>query len=153
MTIIRANISHLASIEAITQKTIASIYPKYYPMGAVRHFQAHHHSAQIAKDIALGNVYLFLENDTPLGTISIIDNEITRFFILPEKQHRGIGKLLLAFAERLIFNKGSNVTLDTSLPAQAFYFKNGYQVTGFKQVITDNQDVLCYVTMRKISQR
>lgn len=153
MTITQATISNLASIEEITQKTIRSIYPKYYPMGAVRHFQAHHHSAKITDDIVSGNVYLFLENDTPVGTVSIIHNEITRLFILPEKQHRGIGKQLLTFAEEIILGQDNTITLDTSLPAQAFYFKNGYEVTAFNQILTDNQDVLCYATMAKKSKK
>ena len=46
------------TVKTITQTTIQSVYPQYYPAGAVRFFAEHHSDDRIMKDILAGKVYL-----------------------------------------------------------------------------------------------
>ncbi len=45
-------------IKNITQTTIWSVYPKYYPSGAVHFFSDHHSDGRIKADIDAGKVFL-----------------------------------------------------------------------------------------------
>lgn len=64
MKIVQAEIPDFESVRRIVQTTIWSVYPRYYPSGAVVFFARHHSDESSAADIA-------------------------RLFVLPEHQHRG----------------------------------------------------------------
>jgi hypothetical protein len=46
------------SIRNITKTTIWSVYPKYYPSGAVQFFSNHHSDDRIKADINAGKIFL-----------------------------------------------------------------------------------------------
>ena len=59
------------------------------------------------------------------------DGEIQLCYLVPEAQHRGIGKLLLRTLEAEAVRWGlDKVFLTSSLTAKAFYERNGYARTG-----------------------
>ena len=51
MKIIPATPADFEAVRKITQETIRTVYPRYYPAGAVEFFLAHHNDAAIMKDI------------------------------------------------------------------------------------------------------
>lgn len=149
MNIVKASACDLEIVKRITTQTITSIYPHYYPYGAVEFFLIHHNDNNIQSDIENGRVYLCCDNGKSLGTVTIKDNEICRLFVLPDCQGNGYGRELLQFAERTISQNHNTIILDASLPAKAIYLKRGYIPTEFHSIKTDNGDFLCYDVMVK----
>ena len=153
MTIIPATPAHLDTVETITRQTIAAIYPRYYPAGAVAFFQAHHSRERIRQDIEEGRVYLAMDGDTPVGTVTLQGNEIGRLFVLPQHQGKGAGRLLMRFAEETLFACHDAIVLHASLPAKRIYRKNGYREEAYHIIETENGDYLCFDEMRKTKDR
>lgn len=149
LTIQIAAACHCDTVEEITRQTIAAVYPRYYPAGAVAFFQAHHSRERIRQDVEAGRVFLAIEGDVPVGTVTIHGNEMGRLFVLPQYQGRGAGRLLMHFAEERIFQTYAEVQLDASLPAKRIYRKLGYQEISYHIIETENGDYLCYDRMRK----
>ena len=150
MGIIKASTSDLEIVKHITAETIKSIYPYYYPCGAVDFFLSHHNDKNIENDIENGNIYLCYNNDNEaVGTVTVKENEICRLFVLPDHQGNGYGRELLTFAEKTISENHSTIILDASLPAKAIYLKRGYISTEFHTIKTENGDYLCYDLMIK----
>lgn len=147
--IIKASIEQFKEVKKITQDTIAGIYPKYYPTGAVDFFKKHHNDESIRMDLQAGLVYLLVENDEYVGTVTVKGNEICRLFVLPKFQHKGYGQELLDFAEEKVGATYDVVMIDASLPAKKIYKLRGYSEIEYHQIISDNRDVLCYDFMKK----
>ena len=147
MIIRKASINDLQKVIYITQTTIRTVYPRYYPSGAVQYFCDHHSDDRIHLDIVSGIVYL-LENDTDVvGTVTINGNRINRLFVLPQFQHKGYGRAMLDFAEKMVLKHSDTVMIDASFPAKQIYRKRGYQETEYHMIQTDNGDYLCYDVM------
>ena len=153
MNIIPATPAHLDTVETITRQTIAAIYPRYYPAGAVAFFQTHHSRERIRQDIEEGRVYLAMDGDTPVGTVTLQGNEIGRLFVKPEHQGKGAGRLLMRFAEETLFACHDAIVLHASLPAKRIYRKNGYREVAYHIIETENGDFLCFDEMRKAKDR
>ncbi|MBR3311660.1 MAG: GNAT family N-acetyltransferase [Solobacterium sp.] len=137
------------TVKTITQTTILSVYPKYYPAGAVRFFSEHHSDEKILNDILAGKVYLLETEGGTAGTVTISGNEINRLFVLPGYQGRGYGSQLMDFAEQMIRRESDTVILDASLPAKKMYLQRGYRNTAYQTIETDNGDYLCYDVMER----
>lgn len=84
MSIIKAEQIHLNTVTEITHSTIKTIYPHYYPKGAVEFFLEHHSKLNISKDIDMNKVYLCFDDNNFVGTVTVKANEILRLFVLPE---------------------------------------------------------------------
>jgi hypothetical protein len=85
-----------------------------------------------------------------IGTGTLYNNEIKRFFILPEYQDKGYGKRLLIELEKNIdINKYDEIILDSSLGAVEFYKKNKYVYKNYKTIDLSNGSYLCYIEMIK----
>ncbi len=153
MKIRQAQIFDFSSVKDITKTTIETIYPKYYPNGAVQFFLAHHSDNNIMRDIKDGKVYLLEDQDKVIGTITICQNEINRFFVRSEYQHKGYGKILIDFAEKMILQNFTKITLAASFPAKKMYKKRGYFDVEYNMIETENGDYLCYDVMCKKSTK
>ncbi len=153
MIIKKAVHTDLYIIRSITLETINAIYPRYYPTGAVNFFIAHHSAENIAADIALGNVFIMLAGENPVGTVTIKSNEILRLFVLPEHQRNGYGRALLEFSEKKILENYQTISLSASLPAKEIYLKRGYKETESHAILTENGDYLCYDVMEKVASQ
>ena len=149
MNITSAKISDTKAVKTITEQTINSVYPKYYPKGAVDFFLSHHNQNNIKNDIEKGIVYILYEGDNAVGTLTLRDNEICRLFVLPEYQGKGYGSRLLDFAEKKIAENYSKIIIDASLPAKPIYMKRGFVFTEYHIIKTENGDFLCYDVMEK----
>ena len=136
-------------VKEITHKTIENIYPHYYARGAVDFFLQHHNEQNIMRDIHNGCVYLLVKEETPVGTVTIVGNEINRLFVLPAYQGCGYGRELLDFAERKVAEDYDEIVLDVSLPAKAIYLKRGFKEVGYNRIPTGNGDYLCFDVMKK----
>lgn len=137
------------SIRNITKTTIWSVYPKYYPSGAVQFFSNHHSDDRIIADINAGKIFLLEVDGIDVGTVTVADNEINRLFVLPDFQRKGYGRELMDFVEEIIRKKHEYIILDASLPAKQIYLKRGYVTTKYNMIETENGDYLCYDVMEK----
>ena len=148
MEIVTAHKGDLEIVREITRTTIESIYPGYYPSGAVEFFLLHHSDEHILADISDSKVFILYEDGVPVGTVTVSANNINRLFVLPEFQHRGYGKILLDFAEKIILESYECVQIDASFPAKRLYLRRGYKEIEYNIIETDNGDHLCYDVMR-----
>lgn len=134
---------------AIAEETIKSIYPRYYPAGAVRFFLELHCEESIKAAREKEEIYLAAAGDELVGTGTIRRNEICRLFILPQYQGQGYGSRLMDMMEEKVFGRYPAVHIDASFPAESMYLKRGYQITAYEKIETENGDFLCYHTMEK----
>lgn len=149
MKIVKATLQDAKALAAICSKAILEIYPRWYPQGAVSFFLDFHSEENIAKDIQAGKVFICIEDETAVATITVSGNELHRLFVLPQRRGRGYGTALLDFAERLVFEEHAAAKLESSMPAYALYLKRGYAATGFYSEQTASGDFLCWFTMEK----
>ena len=150
MKIIRATDADFETVRQITQDTIRTVYPHYYPEGAAAFFLAHHNDAAIEQDIRKSRVFLCIsDSGEAAGTVTIHDNEIGRLFVLPEFQGNGFGRALLDFAEQEIARNYEFAVLDVSFSAKAIYLKRGYEAVSWHVIETENGDFLCFDEMRR----
>ena len=89
MKYIRATKECKKDIYQLVQKTITTIYPKYYPKEVVDFFCELHSEENIERDIEEGNVGVLLCNENIVGTGSYKDNHITRIYVSPDYQKIG----------------------------------------------------------------
>ena len=135
----------------IVHETIENVYPKYYPRSAVDFFHKHHSKGNMEKQLLEEFTLVFFQNNKPIGTGALNENEIKRFFILPDYQSKGYGKKLLKELEKNIDrNKFYKLVLDSSLGAVKFYLKNDYLYKNYKIIDLSDGSYLCYLKMEKI---
>ncbi|MFT8352132.1 GNAT family N-acetyltransferase [Clostridium saccharoperbutylacetonicum] len=139
----------LNNIKNIAHETIQTIYPHYYPNGAVDFFIQHHSAENISADIDSGKVSILEIDKKAVGTVTINDIEICRLFVLPHYQGKGYGKALIDFSENYISKNSKKVQLDASLPAKEIYLKRGYKEIESHSILTQNGDYLYYDVMEK----
>ena len=150
MKIIPATPADFETVREITQETIRTVYPRYYPAGAVEFFLAHHNDASIERDIRKNIVFLCISDSCDaVGTVTVSGNEIGRLFVLPDCQGMGYGRALLDFAEQEIARKYEFAVLDVSFSAKAIYLKRGYEAVNWHVIETENGDFLCFDEMRR----
>ena len=95
-------------------------------------------------------VLVLIKNNILIGTATLAKNEIKRFFILPEYQGKGYGKILLNEIEKNIKEDIYNeIVLDSSLGAVLFYKKNDYVFKNYKAIKLSDGNFLCYLKMGK----
>ncbi|MCI8292052.1 MAG: GNAT family N-acetyltransferase [Hespellia sp.] len=80
-------------VAKIVERTIKTIYPHYYPSGAVQFFLDLHEEQRIREATVEEEIYFAVIQGEVVGTGSIRKNEICRLFILPEYQKNGYGRL------------------------------------------------------------
>ena len=71
MKIVLAHIEDFEIVREITQTTIKSIYPGYYPAGAVEFFLTHHSDERISADISDSKVFILYDDREPVGTVTV----------------------------------------------------------------------------------
>ncbi len=124
MNIKKADINDFNAVKNITLNTINSVYPHYYPEGAVDFFISHHNDENIENDIKTECIYLIYDDKSiPVGTVTIKGNEINRLFVLENHQKKGFGRALLDFAENFISKHYNEIIISASLPAKGIYLK------------------------------
>lgn len=153
MEIWKAKPENLETITAIVQQTIQQIYPRYYPDGVVRFFSELHQAEHVMADIEKGCVWMLQVDNQIVGTGTLVENHITRVFVLPEYQGTGYGSRIMEALEKLAAEEYRTVCLDASLPAAAFYAGRGYGTVNHGAVETGQNQVLIYEIMNKELQK
>jgi len=131
----------------IVHQTIRSVYPAYYPAGAVEFFLNYHSPEAVGGAIARGEVYLFEEGGRFAATGSASGGYLSR--VLPERQGAGRGGRIMDFLEALAFRDHPEARLDASLPAVGLYLKRGYRIAAYRREPAPRGHFLCCFDMRK----
>ena len=128
MEIIEYKENYFEDIYNVVHNTIEKIYPEYYPRKAVDFFHKYHSKENMLEKLQYEFTKIIIKNKIIIGTGSVKDNEIGRFFILPEYQNKGYGKILLKELEdKIIQNNYEKIILSSSLGAVFFYKNCGYK--------------------------
>lgn len=149
MEYMKANETHIDTVFQLVQKTIKTIYPKYYPKEVVDFFCQLHNRKNIATDIKNGGVGILLDDMQIVGTGSCKENHITRVYVLPKLQGQGYGSYIMQTLENEIAKKYDRVYLDASLPASKLYEHRGYNTISHETWTVENDVVLVYEVMEK----
>ena len=152
MRIIGTTVEEAEQIYNLVQRTIRTVYPKYYPKEVVDFFCKLHSKESIAKDIKNGCVVTLQEENSKghlLGTGSYKENHITRVYVAPAYQGKGYGSYIMQRLEEEIGQKYDVVCLDASLPACQMYEKRGYRTVKHEKWPVENGVVLVYEIMEK----
>lgn len=119
----------LSSLQEVIYRTIDTCYPEHYPLRAVRFFKEYHNKKNILGRSRKGRVLVVGTAHKIIGTGSIVGNEISGVFILPEYQKHGHGKDIMHELEEIGRKNGnSKVELSISLPSADFYRRRGYEI-------------------------
>ena len=116
-------------IYELVQKTVKTIYPRYYLPEIVDMFCEYHSIEKIEEDIANGRTYKLIIDNLLIGSGTIKDNHINRVYVLPEYQNKGYGSYLMSKLEMIIAKIYATASIDASLPACRLYEKLGYKTT------------------------
>ena len=88
--------------------------------------------------------FMLIEDDEPIGIVSVKDDLIEDLYILPQKQRMGYGTKLLQFAMEQCTGTPSLWILENNSNAKRLYHKMGFRETGRKNAITDGLDEIEY---------
>lgn len=149
MTYELAVMENLQDIHDVVQRTIKTIYPQYYPAEVVAFFCGLHSKEAIEKDIGNVSVGIVKADGKIVATGCFEGNHITRVYVLPEYQKKGIGTLIMKTLETRIGETYDSVYLDASLPAAALYEKRGFHTVKHERYPVENEVVLVYEIMEK----
>ena len=106
----------------------------------------------IQDDVDRGAWWVCVDGEDVLGVGTLATAEITGLFVHADHLREGIGRLLLNHMEAQILSRGeTEVQLDSTLTAEAFYRRMGYREIGRKR---DGVPQLDVISMRKtLSER
>lgn len=128
----------------VVQRTIKTVYPKYYPAEVVDFFCGLHNTGAIAEDIANGSVGILRADGSIVATGCFRDKHITRVYVLPDYQKKGLGTLIIKNIEGQIGEGHDTIYLDASLPAVQLYEKLGFRTVKHERYPVENGAVLVY---------
>ena len=149
MKLIPAKMEHVFAIYELVQETIKEVYSKYYAPGVVEFFCNHHAVQKIIDDVTNGRTYVVVEDYEVMGTGTIDENHITRVFVKPKHQNKGIGTMIFEAFEKIIFENFDTIQLDSSLAAINMYIKRGYKPICHETTDCENGSILVYEVMEK----
>lgn len=133
----------------LVQRTIRAVYPRYYPQAVVASFCALHSRDAIAADVAAGREGVVLVDGYVAGTGCRDGNHITRVYVAPAFQGRGVGSFIMQRLEGEIAHEHASAVLDASLPAVGLYERRGYRTLRHERFPVEDGAVLVYAVMEK----
>lgn len=150
MKIRQANLSDAHSLKELSKHAISACYTSFMGEEMVNGYLSSGASDdEIDKHI--GNTFVAEDDsESVIGYVVIIDDLIHIMMVSPAQQRKGIGAMLLSFAEAEILSNHLKPTLETfesNTQAMNFYLKNGWTISrkesepdfGFVRVFFDKE--------------
>lgn len=134
MKIVKATFSDAEKIYNTVKETVEKVYTECYNKEAADFFMHIHSLENIENDIKKFSVYMVCADGKIIGTGTCKKDYITRVYILPEFEHKGIGTELMEKLENEIRTDYDCVYVDPSVVAVPFYEKRGYCITQHEEV-------------------
>lgn len=146
----RYNEEDLQSVYQLIQNTIDISYCGAYPAEAVEFFKDYHSEEQILNDAATGYTALAENNNELLGTGTLSGTHISRVFVSPLHQKRGIGKAIVQELERKASGeKPATLYLEASLVSRQFWESLGFAIQAEDFIPVRNDQELHFYRMAK----
>jgi len=143
----------LMPLKSMIHRTIAVCYPGYYGAEAVRFFMNYHDEQAIRQDARTGCTVVLDKAGRPIGTGTLVGDEIKRVFVDPMAQRQGAGRRIMQYLEEQARSSGVvTVRLDASLPSTVFYDKLGYTIVERAFLPLENGERLDFYKMRRSLQ-
>jgi GNAT superfamily N-acetyltransferase len=150
MEIKKYEAAYFENVFDVVHKTISEVYPKYYPKSAVDFYHQWHSKENMREQLQEETVLVLFEDNNIVGTGAVFENDIRRFFILPEYQGKGYGSALFTELEKCVDkNIFPTISFYATLCAFEFYQKNNYIQKNFHTVKLPSGDYLCCFEMEK----
>ena len=139
-------------VRPVTEKTgisLAPYDPKYQDQYK-RIYNACYHEMREALDIkpydfirddsffdeGMNNVYLLIENNELIGSVTLKGSEIDDLIVAPEHQNKGYGKQILLWAlENIQSDKIILYVAQWNRKAISLYEKNGFEITETFEIV------------------
>jgi GNAT superfamily N-acetyltransferase len=124
----RMDSEDVEGVRELVCRTMDVSYRGVYSPRAIAFFKDYHSAENIERDARSGTTLVAFLDGALTGTGTLVDGEIKRVFVDPERQGRGIGRGLM---ERLIEQARaegrSTATLDASLDSRGVYEHLGFR--------------------------
>ncbi len=126
-----ATASDSAALSALILRTIRATNSADYLQDEIDFVCGSFSPDKMALKIAARDVFMAISAGALAGTASYAHGRLHSLFVDPAMQKSGIGRALLAFVENHARAAGdARLALSSSLTAQLFYEKQGYQLCG-----------------------
>ena len=140
----------LTAVNELVRRTIDLAYAGIYPPRAIAHFHEHHAAGQIAADAQNGHTVVVERDGQMVATGTLVDGEITRVYVDPEWQGRGLGLAIMRVLEARARELGlEEVELYAAVGSRTFHDLLGYVVTKEGEADCGEGQVLKYYRMAK----
>jgi GNAT superfamily N-acetyltransferase len=140
----------LSKAKKLIDRTIDANY-SHYPTEFIGYWKNNLHSkTSILKDSICGFILVVESEEKIVGTGTLLGSEISRVFVDPIYQRKGIGKLIMIILEKQAIGKGVDVVHLTSTAAsKRFYDSLGYLTLEGKVFSLEYTQEIGYYQMSK----
>ena len=115
-------------VSYLIRKTLIEVNIKDYPQNVIQFMYENYSPRRIIEKSSNRLMYVAVEDERILGTVSLKDNLILALFVNPKFHGRGIGTKLMNHIESVARKRGYKiVSLPSSVTAYEFYKKLGYK--------------------------
>jgi GNAT superfamily N-acetyltransferase len=141
----------LQAVRDLVLATIDASFAGVYAPSAVRHFRRHHEAQEILADAAGGYAVVLERGGQIVATGTLTGKgKITRVYVRPDLQGRGLGKRVMEHLEQHARATGrASVFLNASTVAKRFYESLGYRLREAKCHTLEDGAKLDYFEMDK----
>jgi N-acetylglutamate synthase-like GNAT family acetyltransferase len=124
----RAELNDAEAISHLIIQTLQKINSKDYSDAIIKEVIENFSPEQITKRMKQRQVFVITELDCIIGTASLEGDVARSVFVLPRKQHKNIGLLLMCHLEKIAREQNiQSLTVPSSVTAEGFYRKLGYK--------------------------
>lgn len=112
----------------LMRETVIKSNSKDYSKKAIKYLYDEYSPNNLLKDSEKNAVWVVEEKSELIGTISLVGNRISRMFVLPKYQGKGVGGKLLKHVEKYAKTAGNKfLRVRSSTTAFGFYQKMGFR--------------------------
>ncbi|MDW5562231.1 MAG: GNAT family N-acetyltransferase [Methanomassiliicoccus sp.] len=141
-------LSDVPEVQALVERTIRTSYHGVYSPRAIEFFIRYHGEGEIIGDLREGISLVAVQKNIIIGTATLRGDLITRVFVEPDEQGRGIGgRLMEALLEGARKNGLKAVRLDASVVSREVYEHMGFALVAERSHDLGDGDSLPYHEM------
>ncbi len=123
----RATLADAEAISHVIIQTLKEVSSKDYPDSVINEVIKSFSKEQITVKMKQRKIIVITEKNHIIGTASLEGNLVRTVFVLPNKQGKKVGSLLMHYLEEMARKESiSSLTVSSSITAEGFYQKLGY---------------------------